>query len=77
MLNERKPKSIIIEGDLHNKFKLLCKGKSMKIGAVIEDLIKLYLDNPKNIQKMIDDIKEKHQFDARFHVVGEKERIKE
>jgi len=60
IFNETKPKSIIIEGDLHNKFKLLCKGKCMKIGAVIEDLIKLYLDNPKIIQKMIDDLKEKH-----------------
>lgn len=56
-----KPKSIIIEGELHNRFKLLCKGKSMKIGGVIEDLIELYLDNPKVIQKMIDEIKEKRQ----------------
>jgi hypothetical protein len=38
----------------------LCKGKSMKIGAVIEDLIQLYLNNPKGIQKMIDEFKEKH-----------------
>ncbi len=59
--SEAKPKSIIIEGELHNRFKLLCKGKSMKIGGVIEDLIELYLDNPKVIQKMIDEIKEKRQ----------------
>jgi hypothetical protein len=58
-LNDSKPKSIIIEGDLHNRFKLLCKGKSLKIGGVIEDLIQLYLDNPKAIQKMIDEFKEK------------------
>ena len=57
-LSETKPKSIIIEGDLHNRFKLLCKGKSMKIGAVIEDLIKLYLRDPKNLQKMIDEMKD-------------------
>ena len=57
---ETKPKSIIIQGELHNKFKLLCKGKSMKIGAVIEDLIQLYLNNPKGSQKMIDEFKEKH-----------------
>ena len=57
-LSETKPKSIIIEGDLHNRFKLLCKGKSMKIGAVIEDLIKLYLKDPKNLQKMIDEMKD-------------------
>ena len=50
-----KPKSIIIDGDLHNRFKMLCKGKSMKIGGVIEDLIRLYLDNPKIIQKMMED----------------------
>lgn len=59
-LNEIKPKSIIIEGRLHNKFKLLCKGKSMKIGGVIEDLIELYLENSKQIQKMIDDMKDKN-----------------
>jgi hypothetical protein len=57
-LSETKPKSIIIDGDLHNRFKLLCKGKSMKIGGVIEDLIKLYLDNPKIIQRMMEDAKE-------------------
>lgn len=56
-----KPKSIIIDGNVHNKFKLLCKGKSMKIGGVIEDLIKLYLKNPKNIQKLIDENKESHE----------------
>lgn len=59
-INETKPKSIIIEGDLHSRFKLLCRGKSMKIGAVIEDLIGLYLENPKLVQKMIDELKEKH-----------------
>ena len=55
-----KAKSVIIDGNTHNKFKLLCKGKSMKIGAVIEDLIKLYLNNPKVVQGMIDELKEKH-----------------
>lgn len=51
-----KPKSVIIEGNLHGKFKLLCKGKSLKIGGVIEDLIALYLSNPRKIQTMIDEI---------------------
>ena len=37
---------------------MLCKGKSMKIGGVIEDLIKLYLIYPKETQQMIDKIKE-------------------
>lgn len=57
-INETKPKSVIIEGNLHNRFKLLCKGKSLKIGGVIEDLISLYLDNPKKIQELIERNKE-------------------
>ncbi len=57
-LNATKPKSIIIDGDLHNRFKTLCKNKSLKIGGVIEDLIKLYLDNPKKLQIMIEESKE-------------------
>lgn len=55
-----KPKSIIIDGNLHNRFKALCKGKSLKIGGVIEDLIRVYLENPKEVQEMINDYKEKH-----------------
>ena len=57
-VNITKPKSVIINGDLHSDFKMLCKGKSMKIGGLIEDLIGLYLANPKGIQKMIDENKE-------------------
>ena len=57
-LNGAKPKSIIIDGDLHNRFKLVCKNKSLKIGGVIEDLIRLFLDNPKKIQVMIEESKE-------------------
>lgn len=51
-------KSIIIDGELHQKFKIFCKGKSMKIGAVMQDLILLYLEKPKEVQKLIDDVKE-------------------
>lgn len=58
-MKEAKPKSIIVDGDLHNKFKVLCKGKSLKIGGVVEDLMNLYLDNPRAIQRMIDELKEK------------------
>ena len=58
MDEETKPKSVIIDGELHNKFKSLCKGKSMKIGGVIEDLIKLYINDPKSLQKMIDELKD-------------------
>ena len=53
-----KSKSVIIDGDVHSRFKLFCKGKSLKIGGVIEDLINLYLDNPKEIQKLVDENKE-------------------
>jgi hypothetical protein len=55
---EAKPKSIIIDGNLHNRFKILCKGKSLKIGGVIEDLIILYLKDPKMVQSMIEEAKE-------------------
>jgi len=55
-----KPKSVIIDGDLHQRFKLLCKGKSLKIGGVIEDLIGLYLNNPRELQKMIDEHKDSY-----------------
>ena len=57
-LSETKPKSIIISRDLHDSFKMLCKGKSLKIGGVIEDLIKLYLRDPKTLQKMVDEMKD-------------------
>ena len=55
--NTTKPKSVIIDGNLHYSFKMLCKGKSMKIGAVIEDLIRLYLSDQKGVQKEIDELK--------------------
>jgi hypothetical protein len=34
-----KPKSIIIDGELHHKFKVFCKGKNLKIGGVADNLI--------------------------------------
>ena len=57
-VSETKPKSVIIEGNLHSRFKMYCKGKSLKIGGVIENLISLYLNNPKKIQSMIVETKE-------------------
>jgi hypothetical protein len=63
-LNETKPKSVIIDGDLHSRFKMLCKGKSMKIGGVIEDLIRLYLHSPKRVQTMIEESKDAPFFAA-------------
>ena len=53
-----KSKSVIINGDVHGDFKLFCKGKSLKIGGVIEDLIRLYLNDPKRLQKLIDEVKD-------------------
>ncbi len=55
---DKKNKSIIIDGELHHKFKIFCKGKSMKIGGVVENLINLFLKKPKEIQKEIDELKE-------------------
>ena len=54
----KKSKSVIIDGNLHDKFKIFCKGKSLKIGGVIENLIRLYLNNPKKIQTLIEEMKE-------------------
>jgi hypothetical protein len=54
-----KNKSIIISGDLHERFKIFCRGKSMKIGGVVEDLIELFLEKPREIQNKIDEIKNK------------------
>jgi len=59
ILNKKESKSIIIDGDLHDKFKIFCGGKNIKIGGIIEDLIKLYLNDSKLLQKMIDDLKDK------------------
>ena len=55
-LTTTKPKSVIIDGELHYRFKMLCKGKSLKIGGVLEDLIALYLADPKKIQLMIEEL---------------------
>lgn len=55
--NKKKSKSIIIDGDLHYKFKTRCKGKNQKIGGVIEDLITIYLEKPQKIQEIIEDVK--------------------
>lgn len=57
-MTNTKSKSVIINGDVHGDFKLFCKGKSLKIGGVIEDLIKLYLSDPNRVQKLIDETKD-------------------
>lgn len=48
-------KSIIIDEELHNKFKLFCKGKNLKIGGMIENMIKAYLKESKMFDKLIDE----------------------
>lgn len=47
-------KSIIIDKDLHYKFKMFCKGKNLKIGGMIENMIKAYLNNPKDFNNLIE-----------------------
>jgi len=57
-LGDNKSKSIIVDGDLHNQLKKFCRNKGLKIGSLIENLIRLYLNNPKAIQKNIDELKD-------------------
>jgi hypothetical protein len=64
-------KSVIIDGNLHNKFKILCKGKSLKIGGLIEDLIQLYLQDPKKIQALIEESKE-FNYAKHLNIMGKK-----
>ena len=69
--SETKPKSVIINGDLHNSFKLLCKGKNMKIGGVIEDLIRAYLSDPNGIQQVINAVKDEIDEKAQRNYIQE------
>ncbi len=57
----KKFKSVIVNSDVHYKFKMFCKGKNLKIGAVIEDLMRLYLLEPHKLQDMVDIMKEKNK----------------
>lgn len=57
--NMKKSKSIIVDGGLHEEFKIFCKGKNMKIGGVVEDLIKLYLFNYPIVRKLLEENKQK------------------
>ena len=52
-----KSKSVIIDGDVHGRFKEHCKNRSLKIGGIIENLIELYLEDPQEIQKLINNTK--------------------
>jgi hypothetical protein len=59
MINEdTNPKSIIVDGQTHKKFKVFCRGKSIKIGSITENLIQLYMKIPKEINKLIEENKD-------------------
>jgi hypothetical protein len=57
-LTDKTSKSVIIDGDVHSQLKMLCAGKNLKMGGVIENLIRLYLKDYKNVQKQIDNLNE-------------------
>ena len=59
-MTKTKAKSVIIDGDIHGKLKRFCKGKSLKIGGVLEDLIEVYLDDYRGMQQKIDEYKDKN-----------------
>lgn len=57
VMSNVKPKSVIIDGEIHAQFKEYCNSKNLKIGKVVERLIEAYLsDNSGEIQKIIDEI---------------------
>ncbi len=51
MLVKEKTKSIQITEDVHNRAKLFCKKKALKIGRFIEDLITKELNTLENGRK--------------------------
>jgi len=51
-------KSVIINGQLHSEMKKYCMGSKRKIGGIIENLIRLYLSNPKETENLMDNLKE-------------------
>ena len=57
-ITDKTSKSVIIDGDVHSQLKSLCAGKNLKMGGVIENLIRLYLKDYKNVQKLIDNLNE-------------------
>lgn len=50
-------KSVIIDGQIHALLKNYCKGNNRKLGLLIENLIKLYLAKPKDIENLFDNLK--------------------
>lgn len=54
-------KSIIVNGKVHKQMRDHCRFSKKKIGGLTEDLISLYLSNPTEIEKLIDEMKKKEQ----------------
>ncbi len=54
-------KSIIIDANIHSEIKKLAQKRSLKLGGLVEDLIKLYINDPKGIMVQINELKEKNQ----------------
>lgn len=52
--NELKNKSIIIDGDLHKDLKMYCAARNIKIGGIVNNIIKAYIKYPKEINKLIE-----------------------
>ena len=50
-------KSIIIDGKLHKQYKDYCRVTKKKIGGQTEDMIRLYLSNPNELQKQIEELR--------------------
>ena len=55
-----KSKSVIIDGEVHGRFKEYCKNRSLKIGGIIENLIELYLEKPQEVEKLLSEIEKKY-----------------
>lgn len=53
-----KPKSIIVDPEIHSRFKVFCKGKNFKIGGAIEDLMLAYIAEPRVVREIIDKLKD-------------------
>jgi hypothetical protein len=52
-------KSLIIDESLHYKLKIYCKGKNLKIGGLVENMIKAYLEDPKTFNNLIEKLNNK------------------
>ncbi len=49
-------KSILINKELHERFKVFCRGKNLKIGGKVESLVAAYIKDNKKMDKLINEI---------------------